>query len=142
MDFDTFVTTRSTATTPLGTSDYVPVVQGGVTTRLAARNLSITAPGTGLTATGSGQSDGLALTAKYNQFTTVAAGTASVLPVPVAGDLPTVIFNQGANQLAVFPSTGVSIDAGSANAAGNPIAAGAAGIYYPISSSLWLSGNL
>lgn len=72
---------------------------------------------TGITAySGGGQASATALTKDVNRVTTVAAGSDSVkLPSAIAGR-KIVVINDGANTLAVFPASGESIDALSANA--------------------------
>lgn len=65
---------------------------------------------------GGGQGSATPISAEYNNVTVVAtAGDSVVLPVAVAG-LRAFIKNNGASNLAVFPSTGGTIDGGSANA--------------------------
>jgi len=70
----------------------------------------------GLTAAGANQGAALALDyTTYQRVTTVAASTGVRLPAAVAG-ANIVVFNMGANALAVYPSTGEAINALSANA--------------------------
>jgi hypothetical protein len=72
---------------------------------------------TGLTAAGSTQGTALALDyTTYQRVSTVAASTGVRLPAAVAG-ARIVVFNMGANALAVYPSTGENINALAANAA-------------------------
>jgi len=78
----------------------------------------------GLTATGSTQGTALAITANFNQFTTVAASTGAVLPalssspqLGVTNGDSIEVFNAGANALAVYPPSGSSINGLSANIA-------------------------
>lgn len=72
---------------------------------------------TGLTAAGSTQGTALALdTTTYQRVNTVAASTGVRLPAAVAGTR-IVVFNMGANALAVYPATGETINALAANAA-------------------------
>jgi hypothetical protein len=68
---------------------------------------------TGLVATGSTQGTALPLAATYSVFATVAASTGCILQ----NDRTDVyIRNGGANNLAVYPPVGYSIDGGSVNA--------------------------
>lgn len=76
-----------------------------------------------LTATGTNQATGLAIYANHNIFSTVAAGTAAVLPLPTAVPVVGVntgdslrVSNHGANALLVFPGVGGNIGTGAANA--------------------------
>lgn len=70
----------------------------------------------GLTATGSTQGTALALT-DVNEFTTVAASTGGRLPSNASLGDTIIVYNGGANALSVYPPTGESINALSANAA-------------------------
>lgn len=94
---------------------------------------------TGLTAsTTQTQGGALALTARYNNVTTVAnANDAVVLPAAVAG-LRITIRNSGANTLQVFPATGGTIDGGSANASVT-VLAGVEVIFTATTTTAWLT---
>lgn len=70
----------------------------------------------GLTAAGNSQATALALPADYNQFTTVAASTGTILPAMNPGDEVT-IFNKGANALSVYPPVGGAINSVATNGA-------------------------
>jgi len=69
-----------------------------------------------VSAAGSTQAGATALTVDYNVVTTVAASTGVRLPTATAGRR-IVIVNKGANTLSIYPATGGTIDALSANAA-------------------------
>lgn len=71
----------------------------------------------GLTATAGGAQAGLALSKTQNRFTTVTTtGDSAQLPSAVAG-LFVIVKNAHANSMNVFPQTGETINALSANAA-------------------------
>jgi len=69
-----------------------------------------------VSAAGTNQATGTALTKDYNVCTTVASGTGVVLPTASAGRR-IVIVNAGANQLNIYPASGASINALASNAA-------------------------
>jgi hypothetical protein len=69
----------------------------------------------GLTALGTTQANALAVSADVNYFTTVAAGTGTVLPAMNPGDSVN-LYNKGANALLVYPPVGAIINALGANA--------------------------
>jgi len=72
---------------------------------------------TNLTALGTNQATALALPADVNIVGTTAASTGVILPAsPTPGD-NVFVYNGGANALSVYPSTGLTINALSANAA-------------------------
>lgn len=69
--------------------------------------------GTGLTATGSIQSNALALTANNNDITTVASGTGVLLPAGTSVSnvgLEVTVWNNGANPLKIYPPISAQID--------------------------------
>lgn len=74
-----------------------------------------------LTALGTTQGNALPLPADINKFTTVAAGTGTVLPAMNPGDSVT-LFNGGANALLVYPPVGGKINS-LGNNAGYSVAA-------------------
>lgn len=82
----------------------------------AAKALGSSAYVSGLTATGTGQSDALALTSSFAAFGTVAASTGAILP-SATGASPTCVVNGGANALSVYPASGEFINASNANTA-------------------------
>lgn len=92
----------------------------------------------GLTATGSSQSDALQVTSQYNGFTTVAASTGAILDSQSAAGDWQVIYNGGANTLKVYPISGASINAGATNAAYS-LPAGVAMVFYCISTTLFVT---
>jgi hypothetical protein len=69
-----------------------------------------------VSAAGSDQAGATALTVDYNVATTVASSTGVKLPTATAGRR-IIIVNKGANTLSIYPATGGTIDALSANAA-------------------------
>jgi hypothetical protein len=69
-----------------------------------------------VSAAGTTQGTATALTVDYNVITTAAASSGVVLPTATAGRR-IVIVNKGANTLSIYPATGGTIDALSANAA-------------------------
>ena len=91
---------------------------------------------TGLTATGSTQSTAFNLVNNaLHEFTTVAASTGAILPVP---EIPSVIsiFNGGANALAIYPPSGGSINGGTMNSP-TALPAGAGVTLWASSLSNW-----
>jgi hypothetical protein len=90
----------------------------------------------GQTATGTTQTDALAITASNTQFTTVASGTGAILPSFMqVGDWARV-FNNGANALLVYPVTGAAINNGSTNA-GFSVAANKSAQFFMLSPTLF-----
>jgi len=85
---------------------------------------------TGLTATGSAQTDALALSTSISAFSTVASNTGARLPA-ASGKGEYAVMNGGANTLKVYPATGERINAGSANAAFS-VAAGKCAYFRPV----------
>jgi hypothetical protein len=69
----------------------------------------------GLTALGTTQANALALPADVNYFTTVGAGTGTVLPAMNPGDSVN-LYNKGAAALLVYPPPGAVINSLGANA--------------------------
>jgi hypothetical protein len=93
---------------------------------------------TGLTALGSSQSTAYPLLNNtWHEFTTVAASTGAILPTP---SLPSEIrvFNNGASSLSVYPPSGGTINAGTANAPVS-LAVGNGLTYWASSSTNWYS---
>lgn len=91
----------------------------------------------GLTATGTLQSDAYALTYAVNEFTTVASGTGAKLPVAVPGD-SVKVYAGGANNLKVYPPSGGSINNGATDAAFT-ISANTGNEFTLISATRWMS---
>ncbi len=85
----------------------------GSLTVTSALNLSTT---TGISAAGSTQGTATAITTDINIVSTVGASQGVVLPTATAGRVLKVT-NLGANALSIYPASGASIDALSANAA-------------------------
>lgn len=111
------------------------VFNSGVTSQTTAAVCNDTA--TGLTATGTGQSDAYALTYAYNSFSTVAAGTGALLyGNAISGDSQ-LVYNGGANALLVYPESGGNINSLAANAAFS-VAAGATHIFWRDGSAHWI----
>jgi len=92
---------------------------------------------TGITAhAGGGQANAVPLTAAFNRVTTVATGGDSVrLPVARVG-ATVAVFNRGAASMNVFPATGQSINALSANTA-LAVAAGASARFVCVAPGIW-----
>ncbi|MCA3704253.1 MAG: hypothetical protein INF12_14620 [Methylobacterium sp.] len=83
---------------------------------------------TGLSGAGSTQTDATSIGVNtFNVFSTVAASTGARLPV-AGGNGNVVVVNGGANALTVYPATGESINALSANT-GLSVAAGRAALF-------------
>jgi hypothetical protein len=80
-----------------------------------ANSVRIT-PAIGLTAAGSTQGTGLALTKDLNVVSTTAASTGVVLPTAAPG-MEILVFNRGASTLNVYPGAGAQIEALGANVA-------------------------
>lgn len=72
---------------------------------------------TGVTATGSSQSDAYTIKAGATVFSTVAASTGAVLPASLPDGSELRVYNAGANNLSLYPPTGGSINDESANVA-------------------------
>jgi len=93
---------------------------------------------TGLTASTTQTQGQGPLTKTVNVVATCAnANDVKTLPVPRAGSL-CVVANRGAQTLQLFPSSGVSIDTGSADASVT-IATGKAKVFFGVSSTNWTS---
>lgn len=85
--------------------------------------------GAALTGAGTTQADATLFTASVNFATTVASGAGFRLP-PAAGQPVTFFNNGGANDAAVFPATGESINAIAANSAFT-VTAGESAVFFP-----------
>lgn len=94
---------------------------------------------TGLTAhAGGGQTNGTPLNPGFNQFSTVTtAADSATLPTNVLGNT-VVVTNNGASSMNVFPATGDTINALSANAA-LAVAPGATTIFIGSTATGWYS---
>jgi len=70
-----------------------------------------------VSAAGTTQGTGTALTTSYNVVTTVGANSGVVLPAPTTTGWAITIVNRGANPLNVYPNAGAAIDGGASNIA-------------------------
>jgi len=87
---------------------------------------------------GGGQGSATPLTAMMNRVTTVATTADSViLPTGVAG-MSIVVINAASNSMNVYPDTGSTIDAGSANAA-KAVAGGKTATFFTTVAGAWHS---
>jgi hypothetical protein len=96
------------------TAGGLTVTAGGIVVTAGLEYLSTTAS---VSAAGSTQGTATALTANNVVVTTVSASQGVVLPVPSTTGTRISIVNKGANALAIYPNSGGSIDAASANTA-------------------------
>lgn len=87
----------------------------------------------GLTATGTNQATAFQITIQESVFSSVAAGTGAVLPTPNGAQL--TIFNQGLNDLKVYPAVGDQIAGNSVNSSVT-IASGASAVFSSFDSLL------
>jgi hypothetical protein len=85
---------------------------------------------------GGGQTDATQLTATFNEVTTVASAGDSVKLLPAIAGTKQTVKNDGANDLAVFPSLGDTIDDGTPNAS-ITIAPGCSVTFEAISNTNW-----
>jgi hypothetical protein len=88
-------------------------VQGA---NVIATSYTIRSVNAAVSAAGTTQGTGTALTREFNRVSTVASGAGVVLPTAVAG-MAIVITNTSANSLLVYPATGAQINALAANVA-------------------------
>jgi len=92
---------------------------------------------TGITAfAGGGQTNATQLTATYNEVTVVASAGDSVKLLAAVEGLKQIVKNDGANNLAVFPATGDTIDDGTVNAS-ITIAPGATVTFSAVDGTNW-----
>lgn len=103
---------------------------------MIASNYHIRSVGTSISAAGSTQGTGTALTKEINQITTVSSGQGVVLPTAVAGMAITII-NANANSLLVYPATGAAINALATNAGFTQANANATIQYVAVSTTQW-----
>lgn len=92
-----------------------------------------------LSAAGTTRADALALTARVNRLTTVAAGTGVVLPTMTANEVVWV-FNDGANSVQVYAPGSVTID-GTAGSTGVALAAGGRAAFFAATASVLMSAS-
>lgn len=90
-----------------------------------------------LTASGTDQTGALALTKELNVVTTVASGSGVILPSSIIGMRITVV-NTGANSLLIYPATGGSINALTAND-GYSLVTGQGIDFVAISATQWMT---
>jgi hypothetical protein len=90
---------------------------------------------TGISAAGSTQGTGTAITKDINVVSTVSAGQGVVLPTAIAG-MVIIVNNTSATNLNVYPASGAAINSLATNAAYTHVA-GASLQYYAISSTQW-----
>jgi hypothetical protein len=129
------VKTQGALQTELGTSCSAQGLGAGCINPAKLGDLIVSAVPAVATVAAAGSSQGTAtvLTTLVTLVTPAAAGTGVELPAPVAGQRYAVV-NQGANQLAIYPASGVAIDGLAANA---PVmlAAGSTAVFLAGSSS-------
>ena len=87
-----------------------------------------------VTATGTTAVDAASVSAVVTRVSTAAAGTGVKLPPAEVGAMM-VVRNDGANALAVYPSTGGTINGASSDS----IAAAKANLYFGTSATAWVS---
>ena len=83
--------------------------------RTGQNNGTVYTPANTLTATGTIQTDALALTADWNNVTSVPASSGVLLPALTQGQMVWVFNNDPANNLNVYPPSGASITYQSVN---------------------------
>jgi hypothetical protein len=126
----------STGSITLSTpSTFVAPGEVRVTTSLS-KSISAT-----VTAAGTNQGTGTALTSDYNAVTTTASGTGVVLPTAATpfGREVTIV-NRGANPLVVYPASGAAID-GAATNAGIAVPVNGEVSFFSASTTQWYSTN-
>jgi hypothetical protein len=97
---------------------------------------SMTDVATGLTATGTDETDAYEVTFAKNAFSTVAVGTGAVLDSDAAPGDSQMIYNGGANALTVYPPSGAQINAlGADNGMLLPIRTACE--FYCLTTTLW-----
>ncbi len=97
--------------------------------------LAIKSIGVGISAAGSLQGDATVLTKSLNHVGTVSSGQGVRLPAPEAGEI-VLIANQGANAVNVYPASGHSINALSANTAIS-MASDSRKLFFAVTSTNW-----
>jgi hypothetical protein len=98
----------------------------------------------GLTATGTTQGTGYAITANFNQFTTVAAGAlAATMPLAISSAFGEYVIrnDDSGDGMSLFPGVGDSINALAANTA-ITIAPGSICTIYRVSDTQWIASTL
>lgn len=111
-------------------------LRAGAAAGESVRYEQVFSAGASLTATGTGQSDALTLTAIINQVTTTASGTG--VKVSLGAGAWQMVYNGGANPLNVYPPSGATINQLAANA-GFTLPVATAAILFCASSTVWLA---
>jgi hypothetical protein len=101
----------------------------------ASGRAALKSNGAGLSGAGTTQGTATVITKQTNEFTTVAASSGAILPGPEQGEF-IFVANAGANALNVYPASGHSINALSANTAFS-LAAGKNAIFWAATASKW-----
>lgn len=110
------------------------VMQSGFSAGQAKGLAGVVAPT--VSAAGTTQGTGTALTASINYITTAAASSGVVLPSAEVGD-SVLVYNAGANTVKVYPDSSSQINALSANASINlPINTGIQ--FWRVTSTVWV----
>ena len=92
----------------------------------------------GLTATGSSQTDAYAITADVNEFTTVAASTGARLPASRNVGDSIFFYSIGAQTLTVYPPVGETINAIAAGS-GFSVATAKTAVFVKVNATRWAS---
>lgn len=100
------------------------------TGRVAFKSIAV-----GISASGTTQGTATALTASFNEISTVAAGQGVQLPAPEAGEI-ILVANQGGNALNIYPASGHSINNLSVNTA-QSLAVDTRRIFFAVTGSKW-----
>lgn len=114
----------------------VSLLMGSGLPASAARHI-VGSTSSGLTATGSSQSDALPLT-DVNEFTTVASSTGAILPPNCNRGDNIFVYNIGAQTLTVYPPVGETINAIAAGS-GFSVATAKTCTFVKVSTSRWAS---
>jgi hypothetical protein len=130
-----FITPVEGMTVWVNNEDVLVTFDG--TNWIVSDNLFFRNIATGIAAAGTNQATATVLSNVFNVVTTVAAGQGVVLPSPKAGDM-LIVANQGANLLSVYPASGHSINALSANAALS-LAVDVRRIFFAVATNKWYS---
>jgi hypothetical protein len=115
---------------PDGSSWLSALKIAAATGRVAFKSIA-----TAISAAGSNQDTATALSATFNEVTTVASGQGVILPSPEAGEI-LLVANQGANALNIYPASGHSINNLSANTALS-LAADTRRLFFAATASKW-----
>lgn len=115
-------------------------IMGSGIAALATQNIGGTCE-SAITATGSSQATAYQLNSDVNEVTTTASSTGVILPASCSPGDSFTVYNIGANTLAIYPPTGESINALSANAAYSPATAKVC-LLTKVSATRWCAGVL